>query len=246
MEQLRECIRTGQIVLLTETSDMSSLLKEELGFDVQDCLVLPCLVYTASQLAWQKPTSRLRVGFVGGLRAEKGYHLLPKILISFAKALQASSLAGRVEFSIQKHRSKSMRARWIKYHVIFSYLAVRLVPQIKFVQLKPYLSDKEFVTAMSEMDVLLLPYQLPTYKGRGSGIVLDGVMLGKPIVYTDGIGMSDLLSLGNAEAARNPSDFSEKLLKVLSNKEEYHASSVLARKVLTANFAKAAAYLRSL
>jgi hypothetical protein len=183
---------------------------------------------------------------MGGLRADKGYHQLPNILISTAAGLRASSLSGRIEFSLQKQRSKSMRARWIKYHVIFAYLAARLFRQIKFVPLKPYLSDQEFVTAMSEVDVLLLPYRLPTYKGRGSGIVLDGVMLGKPIVHTDGIGMSEYLSLGNAEAAHDPSGYAEKLLKVLMNIDEYNTGSILARKALTASFAKTAAYLQAL
>ena len=51
---------------------------------------------------------------------------------------------------------------------------------------------------------------------RGSGIIAYGVTAFKPVVYTRGIRMSEFLSFGNAEAASDPEEFAQKILKETS------------------------------
>ena len=46
--------------------------------------------------------------------------------------------------------------------------------------------------AVYGVDILLIPYDLKAYQCRGSGMIIDGVLAKKPIIYTDGIGMEEL------------------------------------------------------
>ena len=88
------------------------------------------------------------------------------------------------------------------------------------------MSDAEFRQRVLESDILLLPYNTRRYRYSGSGIIIDGVLGLKPIVYSRGMAMQDLLAHGNAEAAETDREFAEKLLQVATDYSRYKQCAV--------------------
>jgi glycosyltransferase involved in cell wall biosynthesis len=95
-------------------------------------------------------------------------------------------------------------------------------------KLPAFIEGAELKKLMASIDLFLLPYAMPDYFHRGSGFVIDAVTLGRPIVYSRGLGMSELLSNGNAEMASTPDQFAEKIVEVMSKPEEYRRGCELA------------------
>ena len=55
--------------------------------------------------------------------------------------------------------------------------------------------------------------------------MIDGTMLNKPIVYTNGIAMQDFLNRGNAISADTPTEFAYALEKIILDYEMYQIQS---------------------
>ena len=100
------------------------------------------------------------------------------------------------------------------------------------------LSDQAFVDAVYGVDILLIPYDLKAYQCRGSGMIIDGVLAKKPIIYTDGIGMEEFLRFGNAETATNILEFAPKIMKVVQNFPAYLKNANLAHKAMSLQIKK--------
>jgi len=109
------------------------------------------------------------------------------------------------------------------------------------------LSKKDFLATLMSIDVLLVPYCLDDYRHRGSGIILDGVAAEKPIVYTKGMGMTELLIHGNAEAAlESPKDYADNVVMVLSDIENYRSGTKQALVEFERRIEQTASFLRSI
>ena len=91
-----------------------------------------------------------------------------------------------------------------------------------------------------------MPYEVGSYRFKGSGIIVDGILAQKPIVYTQGIGMSEFLDFGNAEAAAQLSDFAPKIMKILLNLDVYRNNTALALDALCAQIQKTSNFLKAM
>ena len=112
---------------------------------------------------------------------------------------------------------------------------------------KTNLSQEDFLATLMSVDLLLVPYRLNDYRHRGSGIILDGVAARKPIVYTKGMGMSEFLTHGNAEAAlEDPKDYADKVMRILSDIEAYKIAADQAAVELDRRIEQTASLLRSI
>ena len=87
------------------------------------------------------------------------------------------------------------------------------------------MSKESFRKLLTDVDILLLPYDTKRYRYSGSGIIMDGVFALKPIVHSRGMAMQELLSHGNAESATSDREFAENILKIASNYDLYKQST---------------------
>ena len=252
-KQLRQAVASGRIVLLAETITMSAHLSAlyDMRFS-QTVLCLPCAVKSipvaATKMASRAPAQRYRIGIMGSLRPEKGALMVPKIIRHLRRSLSDLPASPQIDLIFQKARPR-LKIKDIRREYRFRRDAGGLARtgNLAICPLPVAMSDNDFVTTLFSVDILLLPYRLVDYRHRGSGIVLDAVAARKPIVHTAGMGMTELLTLGNAEAAaEDPADYADKLLKVLADLDSYAAGADRAACELRRQYKASADLLRSM
>ena len=126
-------------------------------------------------------------GYFGEARREKGFHLLPEIVEKLISIYGAK----RVQFAIQVSAApdndtdevRAARARLERLAEIHKvHTAIRLYHEL------PDMNG--YYTALAGCDALLMPYDAGAYQVRGSGVALEGLALGIPIVVAAGTDMS--------------------------------------------------------
>jgi len=254
---LKSAIAAGQIVLLTETESLAAHFLARYGLKFNDtALCLPCSIVPSQSASLsslpQSKTSHFRVGCLGGWRAEKGVEMIPQIIRHMRYALDAADNAPKVELVLQKGaRWKTFRGirKSLKRDYRFWRSVGFTVPgkRLSLSFRKTNLSQEDFLATLLSVDMLLVPYRLNDYRHRGSGIILDGVAARKPIVYTRGMGMSEFLTHGNAEAAsEEPKDYADKVVRVLSDIEVYRTAADKAAVEFDQRIQQTALLLRSI
>lgn len=251
-DSLRQAIATGTVTLLTETRTMSDFLTARYGLESDDCMLLPCNIrpheYEPDVPEASLSSRRFRVGYLGGFRKEKGRDLIPDILQHLRKKLRAKKSDIAIDFVIQKP-ARRLRSRPIKYDSkLFIGAGWPLQSKnlhLTFLPLK--ITTEEFVSTLRSIDLLLLPYSHAAYNHRGSGIIIDGVLARKPLVYTEGMGMTEFLQFGNAEAAsEDPADYAAKIIRVLSKYQNYQEQTQRAASAMEEHIRKTGNFLKSI
>jgi glycosyltransferase involved in cell wall biosynthesis len=118
---------------------------------------------------------------LGNPRAEKGFcELLDAIEI-----LETHPTAQRINFTIQAHEASAGAGRCLRRFRRDAH------PGVSFVD-KP-LGSSEYHALIATSNLIVLPYHRREYCARTSGIFLEAVLSGKPVLVTRGTWMQDLL-----------------------------------------------------
>ena len=208
--QLRN--NTKRLFVYTEVSAHAHYASKQLNFNV------PVYPYpTFPILRDNKPLATNRniiIGVLGGGRRDKGFHLLPDIVDKFNMDCQNNL---EVIFVIQKPRAQE--------HLDVELNRLSQHKNIRFVS--ESISSNEYENVMGSCSILLLPYT-SNYKLRGSGVAVEALANGVPIVCTDNTGLVDVISHENGKMATTVNEFSEALLCIASNLAVYKKRSATA------------------
>jgi hypothetical protein len=252
LDALRGHVLAKRITLSTETASLSGRLGDRYGLSAKPDFLLPCLAFPDDEIAApadDRNKTVYRVGYLGGLRKEKGADLIPKILSGILDVMAANKDYMEIQFVMQHHRTK-FRLKNIMYDFRLFYSRFnairRTAGRITIRKLPGYLTNEQFLEAIRSMDILIVPYDLKAYQFRGSGIIADGVLSLKPTVYTKGIGMSNFLEYGNGEAASSPRQFAEAAVSVIKNLQHYKAKSLSARSAMVAQLQETSNFLSAI
>jgi len=251
---LAKLVNTESIVLLTETVSLAKLLKDKYNLPAINSFLLPCTISANKSVNSPKKReavqaqNHLKIGYLGGFRREKGASKLPEILTGLKNLVNQSDSKFSIEFIMQKAKYKSRFKLAIFNFKLMRSLRNTVKPdrEIKLTILDEELSPDLFINSIESVDLLLIPYDEEKYRARGSGIIIDGVLAEKPIVYTEGIGMNEFLNFGNAEAATQLSDFAPNIIKILLNLKPYRNNAKLARNALCAQIQKTSNFLKAM
>jgi hypothetical protein len=137
-----------------------------------------------------------------------------------------------VQFIMQGHRHrKKFLNNWnYDFQMLKTLLpTMHLAKLVKVEKVDGYMSQEQFLEIMQSVDLLIVPYDAKRYQYRGSGVVVDGVLALKPIVYSEGMGAKEFLNFGNAESAQNAKSFARKTVQIIDNIADYKAATVRAR-----------------
>ena len=128
---------------------------------------------------------RIRLGFFGYARAEKGFHLLPDAIARCQKAQP------ELEFTVQIQHHGFDRG------IVQAEAAIRALPNVRI--LKGVLSAESYAAETGAVDIVLLPYDPVMFGLRGSAIFVESVSAARLIVASEGIWAAT--SIGKGEAA---------------------------------------------
>jgi glycosyltransferase involved in cell wall biosynthesis len=115
---------------------------------------------------------RVRVGFFGDSRYDKGFHLLPRAI----ELCQHDGLDA--EFIVQIHNSG-----WTQL-TIEAEAALRALKGVRL--LDGILSSEDYASWTGRTDVMLLPHDPVTFGMRASGIFTESAAAGRPVVASRG------------------------------------------------------------
>ena len=251
---LAKFINNKLLVLLTEIAVLAKLLNDKYNLSAINSFLLPCTISVIKSVIYPKERvavqakNHFKIGYLGGFRREKGASKLPKILTGLKNLVNQSDSKFSIEFIMQKAKYKSRFKLAIFNFKLMRSIRNKVKPnqEIKLTVLSEKLSQNLFINSVESVDLLLVPYEEESYRFKGSGIVVDGILAQKPIVYTQGIGMSEFLNFGNAEAATQLSDFAPNIMKILLNLGVYRNNTALARDALCAHIQKTSDFLKAL
>lgn len=187
----------------------------------------------------RKANDPVRVGFLGEARTSKGFHLLPAVL--------EKVLLGRrqVSFLLQCPVPRGGEREGASLIAGLERLAIQYPGQLRLVPER--LDQAAYAQLLSEMDLILLPYETPFYAQSTSGVFAEALAAGKPVVVPAPTWMSDELKtlgagvtypLGDLEQlhqalCRGLDDFEALALKASRDQERalkaYSAENLVAR-----------------
>src|SRR5262249_9737226 len=126
-----------------------------------------------------------RVVFLGGARTEKGFPLLVEAIREL--------LDYKIDWSIQCHLDDpsdtiSAEARQILDRIVSP--PRHRIPEA--------LDSSEYYGLVNSADLIVLPYRERFYRSRTSGIFVEALSAGKPVVTTAGTWMADHIDNGAA------------------------------------------------
>lgn len=134
-----------------------------------------------------KRSEPIVVGYLGDARAEKGFHLLPKII----NGLCASSNDGGQDFSLNAqvyHPNPETDVRMLQ-----AMESVRLLPRSQAQLQEGALSSEKYQMIISNSDVIFNVYSRHNYISRSSGVFVEALANLKPVVTVAGTWMSGMM-----------------------------------------------------
>lgn len=146
------------------------------GLEIQ---VLPVPYPAPPQPPRSRPCPRtagpLRLTYVGDARVEKGFDRLPDLM----RELGGTLIDGRTAKLI----AQSNAAMSLEDHVIArARNALKRYPTAQVELITRALAVEEFNALLFNADVIILPYDANSYRNRSSGILVQAIAAGKPVV----------------------------------------------------------------
>ncbi len=174
-------LEDGRVRFVTDSERLADEYEELTGirFEVLPHPSLVGMEFSArkNNVDGNDPARPLRVFLPGPARYEKGVTRL----LDAAKMLATEELQRPVEFALQWHSPFVLPdGNSIGPDEVSSYESDR----IRFRIIREPLSSTEYLNELNEADLIVLPYMREAYYARISGVAVEAMMLGKPIVYT--------------------------------------------------------------
>ncbi len=169
-----------RLFLVAENGAIADEYRDLLGVDVETLhFPSPAAGAASSSRAAGAPVT---IAYVGHSRPEKGYHLLPEI---------AHRLRSYPRAKLMLHVHHNGEAHMLETEA-------RLRAECPDAMRTGSLSPAEYARFIAGADVLLLPYDAVSYGARGSGVLMEAAVAGKPVVVPAGSGMAADLESGLA------------------------------------------------
>ncbi|MBL8550631.1 MAG: glycosyltransferase [Hyphomonadaceae bacterium] len=172
-------------------------LSARLGADVAE---LPTPVRIAALPPAAGPWT---IGVLGAARADKGFEKLPRIVAA------ARDLDPGLAFRIQGPPSEAGLDAPAR--------RLRRLPGVTL--LAPDLSDEAYEAELARAHVVLLPYDRESFARRGSGVLADALIAGRPAVVTRGTALED--ALGAGLLADTPEEFADAIVRIKARNVEF-------------------------
>ena len=139
----------------------------------------------------------LRVTYLGDARREKGYHLLPKIVGD----LRQEGLAGKLRFVFQSNYNVPGG----EPEAVVARGQLESFPESMVSLYKQALSTADYKALLLSSDITILPYDRISYGVRSSGILVESLAAGIPVIVPAGTWLSrQLLTAGYADKQEKP------------------------------------------
>jgi hypothetical protein len=139
------------------------------------------------------PTRRapLKVAYLGDARHEKGYQLLPALIERMQRLYRQPD---RVQFVVQSNFGFPSPARGKEIEVVQAAKKLEVLPNHQVRVVRQSTGSDEFCQQALDTDIGLLPYDRQRYAARCSGVLVELLSAGVPVLVSAGCWMADQLA----------------------------------------------------
>lgn len=148
----------------------------------------------------------VKLVYLGGARVEKGFHLIPEAVRDLQK-----SYSGKLLWRLQAPVSGDLE----EPEVMESRRILASVPGRNVELVERNLTSAEFQSLLLSADVVLLPYLRESYRARSSGILVQVLAAGKPVIVPSGTWLSSQTHGKGAVEFAEPGDFPSAVLQAV-------------------------------
>lgn len=196
-------------------ADSDALADEYRGIAPQLSFAVAPIPHTHALPVRSRSTGAFTAGYVGEARANKGFHLLPRLVRRAAE----ENIRG-VEFHIHSFAHDPNSAFVRRALAGLRHPSVRLYPD--------EMPAGEYQRFVASLDLVLLPYTLENYHAQTSGVFAEAMANGSLIVAPRGSWPARQLAEFGGGAAFNPGDaedFARVTLRVIAERNRFAEST---------------------
>lgn len=153
----------------------------------------------------------IKLVYLGGARVEKGFHL-----ISQAESFLRKNNAGKLLWRLQAPSSGPLEDA----EVTIARRQLLSVQDGSVELVERNLSSAEFQSLLLSADIVLLPYLPEFYRARSSGILVQVLAAGKPVIVPANTWLSQQTNGIGAVEFAGPSSFSDAILQAIHHLPE--------------------------
>ena len=162
-----------------------------------------------------EPNQQITIAMLGAAREEKGFLLLPEIAETLWEEFGQSK---RIRFVIQ------CNPQIIGYSpsILDALDRLRSLDPDYVHLIEEQQSSEDYFNCLKSADIVLLIYDRVKYGIRGSGIAIESISAGKPILTTSGTFPESLLEFGAGEAASDIQGYIDALKIIIRDYPSYY------------------------
>jgi glycosyltransferase involved in cell wall biosynthesis len=183
-------------------ADYTSLTDDLLEFRLLP-IPFPDPNYDPTSLQKWSAGPAIKLVYLGGARVEKGFHL-----ISGAMRFLQKAYPGKILWRLQAPLSGGLE----EPEVIEARREMTSVRDGSIELVERNLTSAEFQSLLLSADIVLLPYLREFYRARSSGILVQVLAAGKPVIVPSGTWLSSQTNETGAVEFAGPSDFPDAVL----------------------------------
>ncbi|TCR70038.1 glycosyltransferase [Bosea sp. BK604] len=164
-----------RVAFYTDSTSLSAQYSEIAPGIAFRVLPVPYPPSEPALLGQDRKPGPLRITYVGDARLEKGYHLLPGLMAELGTTLldgRTARLVAQSNAAMSMEDQPIIRAR--------KGLARYPASQVELI-VNP-LSVSDFNALLAQADIVIFPYDAEKYRRRSSGILVQALAAGKPVV----------------------------------------------------------------
>ncbi|MEQ1809419.1 MAG: glycosyltransferase [Terricaulis sp.] len=205
---------SSQLHLYTDTEALTSqhrALETRLTFQTLPIPIPPIMTDIADAPRAPGP---LRLVYLGNARSEKGFQALPDAM----QALRASGLPP-TDLIAQANSNTSLTEDVIED----ARRRLRAMNNVRLIATP--LGSSDYARLLATADLILLPYNATDYRRRSSGILIEALAAGKPVVVPDESWLSDTAPGNCAATFRGYSAFGTAIAQAVQNIDALSAAA---------------------
>ena len=156
----------------------------------------------------------LHLVYLGDARIEKGYLYLPQIVADLWKDYLITK---KIRITIQSNFNINAGERGI----LASRLKLEEYPQDIVKIIKNPITTEEYYNLLMSADLLVIPYDVNSYRYRTSGVLTESLAAGKPVIVPANSWLASQVDKSRGGIYQHPQEISQTIIHVIDNINEY-------------------------